>query len=160
MQKNLPFPNFMVIYFAFMQIKLPTSMETTFNQRFKMLLSYYRLNQSQAGRKIGVSHQVIGSWLQDSSPKLDLLLSILKAFPEISLTWLVAGEGQMLKEKEEISFASEGKSNFYTSNRDYEMLKQIWMQDRDELQKIREINRELTNELMAFKSPVKSKEVG
>lgn len=73
----------------------------TIGHRIHELIHYYRLNKNSFSIKIGLTNNtVIGRLVNDPfnrTPSFDVLLMIIKAFPEVSTDWLVTGEGKMLK---------------------------------------------------------------
>ncbi|WP_151088047.1 helix-turn-helix domain-containing protein [Hymenobacter baengnokdamensis] len=70
------------------------------NQRIKFLIDEYSmLTQRAFAEKIGVSQSAISSLFsqRENRPGLDMLQKIAIAYPEVSLDWLLMGQGQMVR---------------------------------------------------------------
>ena len=65
------------------------------NERFEKFFEYKGIKRSEFERRCGLSNGYTRN-LRDS-PKSEKLKDILNAFPEINLTWLQTGEGEMLR---------------------------------------------------------------
>lgn len=122
-------------------------MESTFNQRFKTILKYYDLTPTDAARKIGITRQIVDGYLRDVLPRIDTVALILKAFPEVDINWLVLNDGSMLKE----SFMFTEPDKDFRKLTDLDIIKDYWKSDREELIKLRDINRKLTEELISIR---------
>jgi uncharacterized protein YydD (DUF2326 family) len=71
----------------------------TFSDRAKKVLSHFQLNENSFSKRIGKSYTGVVKVVRgDSKPNLDMIESILEAFPALNPSWLVAGEGEMLRE--------------------------------------------------------------
>ncbi len=75
----------------------------TFADRARHLLAHYKLNENSFSKKIGKSYTGVVKVVRgESKPNLDMIESILAAFPEVNPSWLVAGEGKMLRDSKEM----------------------------------------------------------
>ncbi len=63
-------------------------------------------NKAEFARLVGISPQSVTNWLNRGVSK-DGLLAIYKAFPEINKTWLLTGEGEMLRTDEAAPIGNE-----------------------------------------------------
>lgn len=63
------------------------------------LIKYSGLTGQKFAQKIGVSQSVVSEYLQGKYQKLSKKMegAILETFPEVSLVWLLTGNGNMLK---------------------------------------------------------------
>lgn len=78
---------------------------STFADRLKELMYYYRLNKNSLSVKLGFTANTSITRLAnhpDRYPSFEILSLILKSFPEISAKWLILGEGKMLIQDEVI----------------------------------------------------------
>lgn len=73
-------------------------MLNTVKERLIYYLDSKGVNKSEFGRRIGVSNAFVTSIRKSIQP--DKLLAIQNAFPDLNTSWLLTGEGEMLKEKE------------------------------------------------------------
>lgn len=70
------------------------------NARIREIISFYKMSDRQFALKIGVTQSVIGSMFQKGTePSSKVIVLTAFAFPEISLDWLIKGEGEMLRSK-------------------------------------------------------------
>lgn len=70
-----------------------------FNERLLIIFKQYSLNASSFADKIGVQRSSMSHILSGrNKPSLDLILKIYQTFPDINLTWLTLGEGNMSKQ--------------------------------------------------------------
>lgn len=76
-------------------------METGILSRIKAIIKYYRLSERQFALSINITPTAVNTMFQrqQDNIKLNTIVAILKAYPDISLEWLVIGEGEMLKQK-------------------------------------------------------------
>ena len=78
----------------------------TVASRISALVDYYV--GSKHGRnkrfadKVGVTEFVVSNWVKRGAGT-SVMMKIKKAFPEISVEWLLSGEGEMIKENNEVS---------------------------------------------------------
>lgn len=70
-------------------------MESSVKERLILYLEYKGLSKAEFGRKIGVSPAFITSMRKSIQP--DKVKSIALEFPDLDTTWLMTGEGTMLK---------------------------------------------------------------
>jgi len=68
-------------------------------KRVEILINFLNLNVSSFEKAIGASNNSIGTAIRrTTSIKDETLNNILNAFPKIDATWLLTGEGEMLKD--------------------------------------------------------------
>lgn len=73
-----------------------------FIKRLEFILDYYSLTASGFADKIGVQRSSLSHLLSGrNKPSLDFILKILEFFPEIDLYWILNGQGNFLKMKNE-----------------------------------------------------------
>ena len=73
-----------------------------FIKRLEFILDYYSLSASGFADKIGVQRSSLSHLLSGrNKPSLDFILKILEFFPEIDLYWILNGQGNFLKTKNE-----------------------------------------------------------
>jgi len=73
-------------------------MESAVIQRIKQIIEFYNLSVRKFGEKVGVAQSTLSSlFSRNSTPSSTLLQSILNAFEDVNSTWLLTGEGNMLK---------------------------------------------------------------
>lgn len=78
-------------------------METTRSQRFTEVIEYLlkakkAYNQVDLGEKLGVTKSRISDLKNGTKPLSDKMIElIVREFPEISSSWLMTGEGEMLR---------------------------------------------------------------
>ena len=70
-------------------------METSVKQRLIDYLAFRRISKAEFGRVIGVSDAYVSAIRNSVSPKV--LQSIASSYPDLSIEWLLTGEGEMLK---------------------------------------------------------------
>lgn len=121
-------------------------------QRFTKVVEIINLpNNTLVGEKLGISRQDVENYLNVKDPKRKLpsypkLVSILEKMPEISPEWFVLGVGNMLRENSG-NFVEESKSEY--QKMDIYMMQKMWEEDRKELSRLRELNIELTQNLIS-----------
>lgn len=71
-------------------------MNETVKERLVAYLEHKGINKSEFGRMIGVSNAYISSIRKSIQP--DKVERISVAFPDLNVSWLVTGEGDMLNE--------------------------------------------------------------
>lgn len=73
-------------------------METTINQRIKMIVNESGKAVNSYAAMIGVSQPTLKACVDgNNAPRFDTLQKILIANPMISAEWLMRGEGEMIK---------------------------------------------------------------
>ena len=80
---------------------------TKTNERILFMIKHFcKGNKAEFGRRLGESGQTVNGWLKRNNG-INVLNKIIDGFPEINATWLLTGEGEMLKESpsEELSTA-------------------------------------------------------
>ena len=66
--------------------------------RLRQIASHYSLSPAAFADQVGVSRPVISHIFSErNKPSLEVIQKIGLAFPELDLTWLLYGDGQMLK---------------------------------------------------------------
>lgn len=71
-------------------------------ERILLIMKHYKLNQRQFALKTEISPQSFNSMIvRNHEPKLSTIADILQAFPEVSIEWLVLGDGDMIKPPKE-----------------------------------------------------------
>ena len=67
-------------------------------ERVKLLMSVKDLSSAQLAEAIGVQRSGISHILSGrNKPSLDFVVKVLEAYPDLSESWLLKGEGEMLK---------------------------------------------------------------
>jgi transcriptional regulator with XRE-family HTH domain len=69
-------------------------METTVKDRLKIYLSYKGIRQSKFSEAVGLSKAFVNNIVNSIQPST--LDRIAKQFPDLSKSWLLTGEGEML----------------------------------------------------------------
>lgn len=89
-------------------------METSVNQRVKMFLAYTGDKQKEVALKLGTTEQTISGTLTGrSTPKADLIAKLAIAYPELSTTWLLTGQGEMVAQSKSEQNQNPQSLNFY-----------------------------------------------
>lgn len=70
-------------------------MESTIKQRFNKLIEYLAISKREFERRINVSNGYLNQLKH--MPKEEILERISIQFPELNISWLLTGEGEMLK---------------------------------------------------------------
>lgn len=70
-------------------------MESTVKQRLIEYLKFKKISKTEFGRQIGVSSAFVTSMRTSIQP--DKIKSIAIKFPDLNTSWLLTGEGEMLK---------------------------------------------------------------
>lgn len=63
--------------------------------RLKQFIMFKNISTREFERQIGVSYGFIGNMSKSTSP--DKVIKISHQFPELNMTWLLTGEGEMLR---------------------------------------------------------------
>ncbi len=101
-------------------------METTINQRIKMIVDASGKAVNSYAAMIGVSQPTLKACVDgDNAPRFDTLQKILIANPMISAEWLMRGEGEMIKQNtaSEQEKSQEVEITFYVDNNGFLKLK-------------------------------------
>ena len=70
-------------------------METTVKERLMTFISYLGIGQGKFEKKVGLSNGYLSQLRH--SPSATKLQKIIDAFPDLNESWLLTGEGEMLK---------------------------------------------------------------
>lgn len=75
------------------------SQSPSINEKVLQLIEELRLNNNSFSKRIGVAPSVIGNITggRKGKPSFELMEKIGASFPEISMEWLVRGEGEMFR---------------------------------------------------------------
>ena len=63
--------------------------------RLKQFIMFKNISTREFERQIGVSYGFIGNMSKSTSP--DKVIKISHQFPELNMTWLLTGEGEMIR---------------------------------------------------------------
>ena len=86
--------------------------------RISEIIKHSRLNDRQFEIKIGKATGYINSLKKRNSfPSSEVILDIVKSFPEYSLNWIMTGKGSMLK-TEELSLVEDAESTYVKNSSD------------------------------------------
>lgn len=66
-------------------------------ERLIEFIKYKQLNNSEFGRSIGVSSAFVSSMVKSIQP--DKIQRITLAYPELNISWLLTGKGDMIKKE-------------------------------------------------------------
>lgn len=70
------------------------------NQRFLAVMHHFHLNNGDFAQKLRISPGVISHISSGrNKPGLEITITLLQEFPEVSSDWLLLGEGSMLRPK-------------------------------------------------------------
>lgn len=70
----------------------------TDKERIEAIMSMYHLNNVAFCNKVGLNQATLSNIIAGrTNPSLQVLRSIIEAFPQINSTWIFMGEGEMLK---------------------------------------------------------------
>ncbi|MFV0238075.1 MAG: helix-turn-helix transcriptional regulator [Flavobacteriales bacterium] len=73
------------------------------NHRIELLKKHFGLSNAEFSEKINVQPSSLSHIFSGRNrPSIDFILKIKKAFPEISLNWILLGEGNMDENKESV----------------------------------------------------------
>lgn len=69
-----------------------------FSERLRKLLSYYDISAAGIAEILGIQRSTMSHLLSGrNKPSLDVVLKILKHYPEVELYWLINGQGDFPK---------------------------------------------------------------
>lgn len=78
------------------------------SNRIKDFVSYTKMSVRKFASECGLKQPTLDKHIRGTSdPNVVTLIGIAKRFPELSLDWLLLGEGNMLKEKVDIEVIDE-----------------------------------------------------
>lgn len=72
----------------------------THSERVKKILEFYKISQSEMGRRIGAHQSNINAIVRErpgGNLSTEMMVAICKSFTEIDGRWLLTGEGEMLR---------------------------------------------------------------
>ncbi len=98
-------------------------MEETVKERLIKFLEIKKISKSEFGRRIGVSSAFITSMRQSMQP--DKVKRIALEFPELNTTWLLTGEGEMLKNEEKKSPSKEEENTVTMSREVFDQISKL-----------------------------------
>ena len=71
-------------------------------ERILQIMKHYNLSQRQFAMKIDMNPQTLNSMIiRNYEIRITIIADILRAFPEVSIEWLVLGDGDMIKPPKE-----------------------------------------------------------
>ena len=103
-------------------------MQSTFTQRFKRLIDYYKYSQTEIAKGLETTDQTISNFANGKhAPRYDQMYKLLTYFKEVDANWLILGEGAMLKSGVKEGLVSEPfeRYNSSESKADYDRLKRM-----------------------------------
>lgn len=129
-------------------------MKEDIGKRIEELLRYYSMSKAELTRKIGLNNNVTVSriCLGQVKPSYEMILKILEAFPEVKGSWLISGEGTMLKDAPILS------DEIKRSDEVFEYQKWLINHLSQELAEKRKDCNSLKEELVSLKQSTKKKE--
>jgi transcriptional regulator with XRE-family HTH domain len=71
--------------------------ESTFTARLKRFIDHLGLSQRAFARSVEVSPANVNNYCRGSNPPPAFLAAVARAYPQLRLRWLVAGDGKMLQ---------------------------------------------------------------
>ena len=81
---------------------------TSQNERILLIINHFcEGNKAEFARRVGELPQTVSGWLKRENG-LKVLNKILEAFNEVNSSWLITGEGEMLKSEEKPEIIQEG----------------------------------------------------
>jgi DNA-binding XRE family transcriptional regulator len=84
--------------------------------RIKQLLDWQQLSSTQFADRIGVGRPVVSHILSErNKPSLEVVQRVIAAFPEISLAWLLSGNGPMLATEADAASVPSSETSFNNS---------------------------------------------
>ena len=71
------------------------------NNRLRQIMDYFQLSPTQFADKLSIQRSAISHLLSGrNKPSILILEKIITNFPEINIEWLISGNGNFLKEKD------------------------------------------------------------
>lgn len=128
-------------------------MQNALGERLTQVLNYYSVTESELGRLVGISKQNINNIIVNGNPTYKTIVGVLNHFAGVNARWLLTGEGNMFDHQSNI--VAEPAVGY---NRPVELIEKMWLEDRRELFKLREINSKLSQELITLKTEAQKKE--
>ncbi|MDR1882592.1 MAG: helix-turn-helix transcriptional regulator [Prevotella sp.] len=75
-------------------------MQNTVNERIRLIYKSLNITLKSFSNTIGISEGTLKSMFnRGTNPGFEILEKIANAYPDISMDWLVTGNGEMLKDK-------------------------------------------------------------
>lgn len=113
--------------------------------RIKQYIDYKGITVSSLEREAGMSNGSFASQLKNNKTiGVDKLENILRVFPEINPTWLLTGEGAMLKSGENIF--EEDKEQFLAASKE-ELYERLIAEKEERIRDLQGIIDDLRNQL-------------
>ena len=76
--------------------------ENIVKQRIREVLCAYGANPTNLAKRFGVNQKTLNNQINgDTSISISTILLIKEAVPDVSIEWLIMGEGEMLKQKKQ-----------------------------------------------------------
>lgn len=76
--------------------------ENIVKQRIREVLCAYGANPTNLAKRFGVNQKTLNNQINgDTSISISTILLIKEAIPDVSIEWLIMGEGEMLKQKKQ-----------------------------------------------------------
>jgi hypothetical protein len=107
--------------------KLCIMKESTVNQRFEKIVEHFaKGNKSAFAKSIDVSSQGLGEILggRQSAPSFALLQKLFASYPQVRMSWLIMGEGEMIEQppsaKENMAALQEIQDSISVAEKDYQ----------------------------------------
>ena len=87
--------------------KKPSPEALKLSGRLNDMLKAYGLNQAHVAKEVGIATSTISNYYSGKKEaSLRFLMALLKHYPDLSADWLMRGEGEMNKKKEEVKSES------------------------------------------------------
>lgn len=110
-----------VINTTLIQVNIINNMETTLNQRIKIFAALKGVAQKELAEVLEVSPNSISSIINGhTNPRMKTLGKLFNAYPDLNRSWLMTGEGEMIKAPGSRQRSEQGTR--YASATDFEML--------------------------------------
>lgn len=87
-------------------------MDNSLCNRIEVIKKNSRLTIEEFVALLGVSKQSYSSWINGTYPNSEILVKILKNFPEYNAEWLLLGNGEMMKGSNSLEIAGEPKVGY------------------------------------------------
>lgn len=140
--------SYIAFIFAFHRNSYQQMTENTFNQQFRRLVKIINLpTNSDVAQKLGITRSDVENYSKGKPPSFRKLVSILTSMPNLDPSWLLLGEEKTFKQGHK-TIVKEPEVDYNHS--DIGLMRKMWEQDRQEMQRLREINHELTQQLLSY----------
>lgn len=119
--------------------------------RIKKIFEMSGKTQTQLSQMLDVTPQYIHKILkqQDNEPSERMILSVLKAFPDINEKWLRTGEGEMILPKSKEEEIAEMTASMFLADDDdfrFRLMRIVAQMSEEELEMLKSIAEKLTEE--------------